>query len=88
MIIDFERAEFYSRQPLGLISPNSQSRKRKWEILQKQGKDPVAEELQFVVETVSRCFGGGVVPGNVGLSASGTVVCGMSRRQPVDVLES
>jgi len=57
MIVDFERARLYSRQPLGSISPNGQSRKRKREMLPKQGKDDFTKELQSVVEHVSRCFG-------------------------------
>ncbi|KAL2015081.1 hypothetical protein VTK56DRAFT_6331 [Thermocarpiscus australiensis] len=60
MVIDFERAELRGRQPLGLISPNGQGRKRKrgW-MAQKQGKDEddFTEELQSVVERVSMRFG-------------------------------
>ncbi|KAI1407697.1 hypothetical protein F5Y13DRAFT_123197 [Hypoxylon sp. FL1857] len=58
MIIDFERAESHDRQPLGLLSPNGQNRKRKRGLPQKQGKDEFTRELQSVVESVSRCFGG------------------------------
>jgi hypothetical protein len=58
MVTDFERVEFHSRQPLGLLSPNGQSRKRKRGIPQKQGKDEFSQELQSVVESVSQCFGG------------------------------
>ncbi len=55
-VIDFERAEFRGRQPLGLIRPNSRDRKRKRGVLQKQG-DLLARELQSAVESVLRCFG-------------------------------
>ncbi|KAK3315532.1 hypothetical protein B0H66DRAFT_577300 [Apodospora peruviana] len=55
MVVDFERAEVRGRQPLGLLSPNGQTRKRKRP--QKQGKDPFTEELQQVVEDISGCFG-------------------------------
>ncbi|KAF1817488.1 hypothetical protein P152DRAFT_454075 [Eremomyces bilateralis CBS 781.70] len=56
MLVDFERAEFCDRQPLGLISPNAQSRKgkRKRGILQKQKNDDFTKELECAVETVSR----------------------------------
>ncbi|KAL2193978.1 hypothetical protein P885DRAFT_71775 [Corynascus similis CBS 632.67] len=58
MVTDFERAEFRGRQPLGSISPNGQGRKRKRGlIVQKQEKDDFMEELQHVVERVSRCSG-------------------------------
>ncbi|KAK3312513.1 hypothetical protein B0H66DRAFT_578616 [Apodospora peruviana] len=55
MVVDFERAEVRDRQPLGLLSPNGQTRKRKRP--QKQGRDPFTEELQQVVEDISGCFG-------------------------------
>ncbi|KAH8878691.1 hypothetical protein GQ53DRAFT_756531 [Thozetella sp. PMI_491] len=58
MVTDFERAESHGRQPLGSISPNGQSLKRKRGIPQKQGKDDFTRELQSVVKSVSRCFGG------------------------------
>ncbi|KAH8759304.1 hypothetical protein F5883DRAFT_426690, partial [Diaporthe sp. PMI_573] len=57
MIVDFERAELRSRQPLGSISPNGRDRKRKRGVLQKQGNDHFARELQSAVESVLRCFG-------------------------------
>ncbi|KND88093.1 hypothetical protein TOPH_07342, partial [Tolypocladium ophioglossoides CBS 100239] len=44
MIVDLERAELYSRQPLGPISPNGQARKKKRKV-EKQGKDPFTMEL-------------------------------------------
>ncbi|KAL2256136.1 hypothetical protein VTK26DRAFT_2138 [Humicola hyalothermophila] len=66
MAIDFERAELRGRQPLGLISPNGQGRKRKrgW-MAQKQGKDEddFTEELQSVVERVSLRFSDDVPSG-------------------------
>ena len=46
MIVDFERAEFYSRQPLGSISTNS--RKRKCGGLQKQERDRFMLELDYI----------------------------------------
>ena len=57
MIVDLERARLCTRQALGLISPNSQIRKRKRDMLQKQGDGPFAKELQSVMKSVSRCFG-------------------------------
>ena len=54
MIVDFERAEFRGRQPLSLLSPN-QDRKRKRGISQKQEKDDFTRELESAVEKVSRC---------------------------------
>ncbi|KAK4643163.1 hypothetical protein QC761_0064990 [Podospora bellae-mahoneyi] len=57
MVVDFERAEICSRQPLGPLSPNGQNRKRKRELLQKQGKNPFTKELQKVVKDISGCFG-------------------------------
>ena len=66
MVIDFERAELRGRQPLGLISPNGQGRKRKRGFMaQKQGKegDDFTEELQSVVERVSMRFGDDVPSG-------------------------
>lgn len=58
MIVDFERAEFRGRQPLGSVSPNGQRRKRKRGLMaRKQGKDDFTEELQSAVEGVSRCLG-------------------------------
>jgi hypothetical protein len=60
MVVDFERAELRGCQPLGLISPNGQGRKRKRGFMaQKQGKegDDFPEKLQSVVERVSMRFG-------------------------------
>jgi hypothetical protein len=54
MIVDFERAEFCGRQPLGSISSNPQNRKRRRKTSQKRGNDVFARELQSVVEYVSR----------------------------------
>ncbi|KAF2453121.1 hypothetical protein BDY21DRAFT_357348 [Lineolata rhizophorae] len=71
MVVDFERAKFYDRQPLGSISPNGQKRRGKRGMLQKQEKDDMsqkqekddfAQELQFAVDSVSRCFGRGSCP--------------------------
>ncbi|CRK44215.1 hypothetical protein BN1723_000901 [Verticillium longisporum] len=56
MIVDLERAEFCSRQPLGVISPNRQYRKRKRKMTQRRGKDPFARELHSVVEYVASCM--------------------------------
>jgi serine/threonine protein kinase len=59
MIVDFERAQFHGRQPLGSISLNAQDRKRKRKTSQKTSQkrenDVFARELQSVVECVSRC---------------------------------
>ena len=55
MVVDFERAEFRGRQPLGSIGPNGRNRKRKRGISQNQGKDEFAGELESAVEKVSRC---------------------------------
>jgi len=56
MVVDFERAEFDGRQPLGSVGANGVHRKRKRGILQKQGKDEFASELESAVENVSRCL--------------------------------
>ncbi len=56
MIVDFERAEFCGRPPLGPISPNGQDRKRKRPKRQKEGNDTLAGELRLVVESVSKYF--------------------------------
>jgi hypothetical protein len=71
MVIDFERAELRGRQPLGLINPNGQGRKRKrgW-MTQKQGKDDFAEELQSVVERISMRFGDDLPSGSRPLVSS------------------
>ncbi|KAM4061551.1 kinase [Hirsutella rhossiliensis] len=53
MLVDFERAEFRGRRPLGLIVSNVQNRKRKRGILQKQKKDDFARELESAVESAS-----------------------------------
>ncbi|KAK4119690.1 hypothetical protein N657DRAFT_666476 [Parathielavia appendiculata] len=79
MVIDFERAEFRGRQPLGLISPNGQGRKRK-RGLQKQGKDDFTEELKSVVERVSMRFGDALPSG---LRPSAQIVV---RAEPEDKL--
>jgi hypothetical protein len=54
MIVDFERAEFQGRQPLGSIGSNAQNRRRKRKTSQKRGNDVFARELRSVVECVSR----------------------------------
>ncbi|KAF4120925.1 hypothetical protein GMORB2_2411 [Geosmithia morbida] len=54
MIMDWERAEFCGRQPLGLISPNGRVRKRKPKATKKQGKETFETELQSAVESVSK----------------------------------
>lgn len=54
MVVDFERAEFRGRRPLGSIVPNVQNRKRKRGILQKRDKDDFARELGSAVEGVQR----------------------------------
>lgn len=66
MVGDFKRADLHGRQPLGLISPNGQGRKRnRGSMAQKQGKeeDDFTEELQSVVERVSMRFGDNVPNG-------------------------
>jgi serine/threonine protein kinase len=55
MAVDFERAEFRCRQPLGSIDSNGRSRKRKRATSLKQEKDVFAQELESVVEAVLRC---------------------------------
>jgi hypothetical protein len=52
MLVDFERAEFRGRQPLGLISPNDQ---RKREASQKQREDDFMSELQSAMDSVIGC---------------------------------
>jgi len=56
MVTDFERAQFRGSQPLSSISPNSQGRKRKRGVPQKQRRADFTRELQSVMESVSRCF--------------------------------
>lgn len=56
MIVDFERAEFFGRQPLSSISANSTKRKRKREVAQKQDDDMFAKELRSVIGEISRCL--------------------------------
>ncbi|OAQ58949.1 serine threonine protein kinase [Pochonia chlamydosporia 170] len=54
MVVDFERAEFHGRRPLGSIGPN-QSRKRKRGVLQNQKKDDFARELESATARASSC---------------------------------
>ncbi|KAK1657518.1 hypothetical protein BDP55DRAFT_567084 [Colletotrichum godetiae] len=57
MVVDFERAEFRYRPPLGSLSSNGQAQKRKrGGILEKRGKGDFTKELESVVERVSRCI--------------------------------
>jgi len=62
MVIDFERAEFRGGQQrhLGSLSRNGQGRKRKRGLImqKKQGKDDFTNELQSVVERVSKLLSG------------------------------
>ena len=67
MLMDFERAEFGGRQPLGLIVPNVQNRKRKRGILQRK-KDDFARELESAVEGASRCAASLTSPAVVGVA--------------------
>lgn len=59
-MVDFERAEFSRRKPLGLLSSNRQNKKRKRGILGKstssdsQGSERFAKELDSVVCHMSR----------------------------------
>ncbi|KAH0421175.1 hypothetical protein CcaCcLH18_13593 [Colletotrichum camelliae] len=53
MIVDFERAEFHGRQPLGSLSPNAQNQ-RKQRRIQKQGKDDFVTERESVIQSVAR----------------------------------
>ncbi|KAH7012653.1 uncharacterized protein B0I36DRAFT_369779 [Microdochium trichocladiopsis] len=55
MVVDFERAEFRGRQPLGSIGRSGLNRKRKRGASQKQGKDDFARELESAVDNVSSC---------------------------------
>ncbi|KAJ9226129.1 hypothetical protein DTO027B5_5813 [Paecilomyces variotii] len=48
MIVDFERAKICCRQPLGLTSPNGQSRKRKQGKSGDRGADEFARELESI----------------------------------------
>ena len=50
MVVDFERAEFRDRQPLGSIDANGQKRKRKRGTPQEKGKNDFARELESAVE--------------------------------------
>ncbi|KXH67263.1 hypothetical protein CSAL01_10527 [Colletotrichum salicis] len=53
MIVDFERAEFCGRQPLGSLSPNARNQRR-WRRTQKQGKDDFATERESVIQSIVR----------------------------------
>ena len=53
MVVDFERAEFRERQPLGPISPNGQRKRKRG---QEDMKDDFERELQSVVGQVSSCL--------------------------------
>ncbi|KAF6783016.1 hypothetical protein CSOJ01_15938 [Colletotrichum sojae] len=53
MIVDFERAEFYGRQPLGSLGPNAWN-KRKLGGVKKPQKDDFTEEEESVILSVSR----------------------------------
>ncbi|WQF76306.1 Putative protein kinase [Colletotrichum destructivum] len=53
MIVDFERAEFRSRQPLGPLGPNAQNQ-RKRRRTQKQGKDDFEKEQESVTGSLLR----------------------------------
>lgn len=59
-VVDFERAEFSCRPPLGSLSSNIQNKKRKRGVLkkpgmwEKRGKDGFAKELESVVRHISR----------------------------------
>ncbi|RYP01932.1 hypothetical protein DL764_006027 [Monosporascus ibericus] len=54
MLVDFERAQISNRPPLGLISPNGPTRKRKRGEKEHGGKDPFTQELQLVSGKVSK----------------------------------
>ncbi|KAK1658521.1 hypothetical protein BDP55DRAFT_393821 [Colletotrichum godetiae] len=56
MVVDFERADVRCRPPLGSLSSNTQPQKRKRGMLQKQEKGNFTNELESVVERVSRCI--------------------------------
>ncbi|KAK1973633.1 hypothetical protein LZ30DRAFT_561942, partial [Colletotrichum cereale] len=56
MVVDFERAELRCRPPLGSLSSNVQTQKRKRGMLEKRGKGDFTKELESVVERVSRCI--------------------------------
>ncbi|KAJ2894395.1 hypothetical protein MKZ38_007561 [Zalerion maritima] len=70
MVVDFERAGFRDRQPLGSLSPNSNNRKRQRGMPPKQEKDDFAKELRDATEKVLRCIG----------SLPSSTVAGMDRR--------
>lgn len=55
MVVDFERAEYRSRWPLGSMCPNGQNRKRKRVISQEQTEDDFMRELESAVERASSC---------------------------------
>ncbi|KJK88393.1 hypothetical protein H633G_07733 [Metarhizium anisopliae BRIP 53284] len=55
MVVDFERAEFYGRQPLASIGPNENRKRKRW-ISQKQKKDDFMRELEYAVARVSSCI--------------------------------
>ncbi|KAK4138392.1 hypothetical protein BT67DRAFT_437713 [Trichocladium antarcticum] len=57
MVVDFERATFHGRPPLGSRNSNGRDRKRKRGMSHKQ-KDDFARELESVVEAVAKCVVG------------------------------
>ncbi|KAF9872599.1 hypothetical protein CkaCkLH20_09778 [Colletotrichum karsti] len=53
MIVDFERAEFRGRQPLGSLSPNAWNQRKRGGT-KKQGKDDFAREQESAIQSVLR----------------------------------
>ncbi|KAF6821137.1 hypothetical protein CPLU01_12564 [Colletotrichum plurivorum] len=53
MVVDFERAEFRGRQPLGLLGPNAWNQ-RKQGRTQEKGKDDFKKEQESVIQSITR----------------------------------
>ncbi|KYK54018.1 hypothetical protein DCS_05968 [Drechmeria coniospora] len=54
MVVDFERAEFRQRDPLGVIVPNVQRRRRKRGAAERKTEEDFARELKSAVDGASR----------------------------------
>ena len=54
MIVDFERAEFCGRQPLGSLSPHTQNQWKRRRTKKQQGSDDFVREQDSVIQSVAR----------------------------------
>jgi hypothetical protein len=56
LVVDVDCAECRGRQPLGLVSPGCQNRKRTHGVSQKQETDDFASQLESAAEKGSMCI--------------------------------